>query len=99
MISQLRIRFTSRAALLFIMLNVADIALTALALSLGSRELNYIYSTLGSPVLIGAVKMLTVGILIPGLGLFNRSHILNWLNVGMALVVAWNLAAVLSWSL
>jgi hypothetical protein len=99
MMSQLRLRFTSREALLFIMLNVADVALTALALSLGSRELNYIYSALGSPILVATVKMLAVGILIPGLGLFHRSRLLNWLNIGMVLVVSWNIAAVLSWSL
>ncbi len=97
--SQLRIGFGSKAALLFITLNVADIALTALALSLGSRELNYVYSALGSPVLLAAIKMLTAGIVLLGLGLFRRSHLLSWLNVGMVLIVSWNVMSVLSWSL
>ena len=105
--SQLRARFTSgaassftsRAALVFIILNVADISLSALAISSGSHELNYIYSALGSPILIAAVKMLTAGVVILVLGMFQRSHILNWLNVGMALIVGWNVIALVSWSL
>jgi len=97
--SRVALLFISRAALLFIILNVADIALSTLALSLGSHELNHIYSALGSPILVAAVKMLTVGIVILGLGLFHRSHLLNWLNIGMALIVSWNVVAVLSWSL
>lgn len=105
--SQLRARFTSgaassftsKAALLFITLNVADIALSTLAISSGSQEINYIYSALGSPILIAAVKMLTAGVVILVLGLSNRSHILKWLNVGMALIVGWNVMALLTWSL
>lgn len=81
------------------MLNVADITLTVLALSLGSHELNYIYSALGSPTLVVIIKMLMVGGVILALGVFRRVHLLNWLNIGMALIVGWNVAAVLSWSL
>jgi hypothetical protein len=99
MMSQLRVTLSPRIALPFIILNVADVALTALALSLGSRELNYIYSALGSPILVVAIKMLMVGGVILALGLLRRTHLLIWLNIGMALVVVWNVAAVLSWSL
>ena len=78
---------------------MADIVLSTLAISSGSHELNYIYSALGSPILVAAVKMLTAGIVILVLGLFHRSRILKWLNVGMALIVSWNVMAVLTWSL
>jgi hypothetical protein len=99
MMSQLRVALSPRIALPFIVLNVADITLTVLALSLGGRELNYIYSALGSPILVVAVKMLLVGGVVLALGLFRRTHLLNWLNIGMALIVVWNVAALLSWSL
>ncbi len=98
MMTQLRIGFTSKAALLFIALNLADIALTVFALSLGSRELNYVYSSLGSPALLVTVKMLTAGIVVLGLGVLNRSRLLSWVNIGMVLIVIWNVLAVLSWS-
>ena len=91
--------FTSKAALVFIILNAADIILSTLAISAGSQELNYIYTALGSPVLIAVVKLLAAGIVILVLGLFHRSRILNWLNIGMALIVSWNVMALLSWSL
>jgi hypothetical protein len=97
--SQLRVTLSPRIALPFIILNVADIVLTVLALSLGSRELNYIYSALGSPILVVAIKMLMVGGVILALGVSRRTHLLSWVNIGMALVVGWNIAAVLSWSL
>jgi hypothetical protein len=99
MMSRLRVTLSPRIALPFIILNVADITLTMLALSLGSHELNYIYSALGNPILVIATKMLMVGGVILALGVSRRTHLLNWLNVGMALIVVWNVAAVVSWSL
>lgn len=85
--------------MLFIILNVADVVLSTLAISAGSHELNYIYSAMGNPILIAAVKMFAAGVVILVLGLFHRSRILNWLNIGMALIVSWNVMALLTWSL
>jgi len=97
--SQLRAIMTSRPTLLFIILNVADISLTTRALSLGGRELNLVYSTAGSPLLMTTIKMLLVGFVVVALGVFRRSRLLNWLNIGMALVVGWGIFALLSWSI
>jgi hypothetical protein len=81
------------------MLNVADIFLTMRTLSLGGRELNLVYSAAGSPLLMTTIKMLLVGVVILALVVFRRSRLLNWLNIGMALVVGWGIVALLSWSI
>jgi hypothetical protein len=45
------------------------------------------------------IKMLLVGFVVVALGVFRRSRLLNWLNIGMALVVGWGIFALLSWSI
>ena len=99
MVSQLSAAFTSRGSLLFITLNIADAALTTSALSSGGSELNPFYFALGNPIVVLAAKILLVGVIILGLVMSRRLHLLNWLNIGMGLIVAWNVMALLSWSL
>jgi len=90
---------TSTRVFLFVSLNVIDIALTAFALSLGASEVNYIYAAAGSPVNMMVMKLMLAGAVISGLLLFHRTNILNWVNIGLVLVVLWNVVAIVSWSL
>ena len=90
---------TSTRVFLFVSLNIIDIALTAFALSLGASEMNYIYATAGGPVNMLMMKMMLAGAVISGLLLFRRTNMLNWLNIGLVLVVLWNVVAIISWSL
>ena len=90
---------TSTRVFLFVSLNIIDIALTAFALSLGASEMNYIYATAGGPVNMLMMKIMLAGAVISGLLLFRRTNMLNWLNIGLVLVVLWNVVAIISWSL
>ncbi len=83
---------------LFISLNVADVLLTVASLSLGARELNPVYSAAG-PVGIAAIRTFILGIVLLALFLSRRIHLLNWLNIGLILVVIWNIVAVISWAI
>lgn len=84
---------------LFIALNAVDVALTVKALSLGASEINCVFGTFEHPLEMAAVKMILVGAILLGLVALKRIYLMHWLNAGMALVVVWNVAAVLTWSL
>jgi hypothetical protein len=82
---------------LFVGLNITDVLLTIASLSLGARELNPVYSA-ASPLGIAAIRTVILGIVILALVLSRRIHLINWLNIGLILVVIWNIVAVISWS-
>jgi hypothetical protein len=90
---------TSTRIFLFIALNIIDIALTAFAISLGASEMNYIYAAARNPVNMMALKMMLAGLVISGLLMFRRTDMLHLVNIGMVLVVLWNIVAIISWSL
>lgn len=93
----MRLLLTSKGAPLFIGLNLVDVALTALVLSWGGRELNLIYSSLGSTNLIAVAKLTLVSLVLLGLAISHQLHLLKWMNMGMGLIVAWNLVAAVTW--
>jgi hypothetical protein len=79
----------------FISLNILDSCLTAAALGLGSYELNLLLSpTLGANA---AFKWLISSAVVLILVLNKRGWLLRPLNVGMGLVCAWNIVAILTW--
>ena len=79
----------------FIGLNILDSCLTAAALGLGSYELNPLLGpALGANP---AFKWLVSSALVLILVLCRRGGLLRPLNVGMGLVCAWNIAAILTW--
>jgi hypothetical protein len=79
----------------FIGLNILDSCLTAAALGLGSYELNLLLSpTLGANA---AFKWLISSAVVLILVLNKRGWLLRPLNVGMGLVCAWNIVAILTW--
>ena len=80
---------------LFITLNILDARLTRIALAAGSYELNPILGvSFGSSI---AVKGLISAGIAAALILFKQGRLLKPLNLGMAVVCAWNGVAVLSW--
>jgi len=83
--------------LLFIILNEADIVLTTIALYLGSREMNFILASLESPFLMAGAKALFCITIITLLLGFKCNNLFKYLNIGLTLVVLWNLVAVISW--
>jgi len=89
----------STNVLLFVSLNITDIALTAFALSLGASEMNYIYALAGNPLRMAGLKMLLSAGVISGLLLYRRFDMLNWINIGLIFVVLWNIVAIITWSM
>lgn len=85
-----------KSTLPFVALNLIDIELTWLLLSHGGNELNPVYSSLGSIQLLPITKVILTCLVLLGLGAFHQFHLLKWLNLGMGLVVAWNLVMVIS---
>jgi len=75
----------------FIALNVIDVWLTKWALQLGSREVNPIMALLGDNFEIKVLASIVVAFL---LVFFKRTNILIGLNIGMGLVILWNMSAV-----
>jgi hypothetical protein len=80
----------------FIVLNILDAYLTAMALQLGSYELNpFMHPVVGSNTLF---KWLIASAVVLVLVLIKRAGWLKLLSVGMCLVCFWNLLAIWTWS-
>jgi hypothetical protein len=89
----------TRGVLIFIILNEADIILTTVALYLGSTECNILLASLKSPAMMACGKAVLCLAVIAALIAFKRQYLFKWVNAGMMLVVFWNTAAVVSWSI
>lgn len=74
----------------WIMLNVADLAISMLALNTGCSEVNPILKHLDPPSFI-ACKIAVPVVVLLVLATLDRIHLLKALNICMALVVIWGL--------
>jgi len=93
--SILKALLTDKSVVTFIVLNIADTALTLLLLSWGGTELNPIYSTLGRVQLIPPTKLAFVGLTLLILWNYRLLHLMRWINIGMGLIVAFNILMVI----
>ena len=82
---------------LFAGFNIADLLLTVFLLSIGAPELNPIFASMGNIYVFAVTKIAMVGLVVLALARFNQLHLLKWLNVGMGLIVVWNILAVVTW--
>jgi hypothetical protein len=89
--------YWDRRVFLFVALNIADLLLTLTAISMGSHELNIVYTVAGSTTGMAILKLALAATVVTGLTLFRRTYLLTWINAGMAIVVIWNLIATFSW--
>jgi uncharacterized membrane protein len=76
----------------FVALNLADVWLTMIALSLGAGEVNPIMAFLSGNMEIKALASILVVLVLWALG---RDRLLTPLNIGMALIVVWNASVIL----
>ena len=77
---------------LWIALNLADLALTIVAVKMGLTEINPLFALMTTQIaVLVIVKILLTVAAIVFLALIKKLHLLKWLNIGMAVVVAWNL--------
>jgi hypothetical protein len=86
-----------RQSSLFLSLNVADLGITAFLLSIGAQEMNPIYSSSESLLSLAVTKITLVCLVMVGLVAGNRMHLLKWLNIGLGLIVIWNIVAIVTW--
>jgi hypothetical protein len=93
--STLKALLTDKHIIAFIILNIADVALTLLLLSWGGTELNPIYSSLGHVHLIPPTKLAFVGLTLLALWNYRLLHLVRWVNIGMGLIVAFNITMVI----
>ena len=80
---------------LWLVLNVADLIVTLVALERGCSEVNPMMSGLGAIELVAyklGLTLLVVALLVR----IRRLYLLRWLNVGIALVVVWNAVWILA---
>ena len=83
-----------RGAILWLVLNLVDLAESLVAREIGCGELNP-FIPLNSPILALCYKgLLAVGVLV-FLDRIKRPQLIEWLNIGMILVIAWNALAIL----
>ena len=87
------IKQPSKAVILFILLNVLDVYLTSLALSLGSSELNPVMKLGALPLMKSVLVVLAILLL----WRLDKFYLLKYLNIGMSIVVVYNLVAIWSW--
>jgi len=86
--------WTGRGAILWLMLNLIDLAESLVARAIGCGELNP-FIPLASPALaLGYKVFLTVGVLV-FLESIRKPHLIRWLNMAMSVVIAWNALAIL----
>ena len=88
--STIKALLTDKGIITFLLLNIIDVALTLLLLSWGGTELNPIYSSLERIQLIPPTKFIFVGLTLLVLWNYRLLHLIKWINVGMALIVAFN---------
>jgi hypothetical protein len=86
-----------RQSSLFLSLNVVDLVITAFLLSIGAQEMNPIYASSESLLSLAITKIALVSLVLIGLVAGNRMHLLKWLNIGLGLIVIWNIVAVFTW--
>jgi hypothetical protein len=82
---------------LFLSLNFVDLGITAFLLSIGGQEMNPIYASSGNIYSLAATKIAFTSLILIGLVAGNRMHLLKWLNIGLGLIVIWNIIAVATW--
>ncbi len=80
--------------LTWISLNLADASITLIGIEYGLLEANAILGNFLGPELVVIKFVLAIAVLW-GLHKFRKLHLLLPLNIGMGLVVIWNLAAIL----
>ena len=93
--STLKALLSDKDIITFIVLNIADLALTLLLLSWGGTEMNPIYSSLGRVQLIPPTKLAFVGLTLLALWNFRLLHLVRWINIGMGLIVVFNISMVI----
>lgn len=76
----------------FIALNVADVWLTKIALTLGAGEVNPVMAFLCDNM---EAKIIASVIVVFVIWLLGRDRLLKLLNAGMALIVIWNLTVII----
>jgi len=77
---------------LWIALNLADLALTIVAVKMGLTEINPLFALMTDQIaVLVIVKVILTVAAVVLLALIKKLHLLKWLNIGMAVVVAWNL--------
>lgn len=86
-----------RQSSLFLSLNVADLVITVFLLSIGAQEMNPIYASSQSLLSLAITKVALMSLILVGLVAGNRMHLLKWLNIGLGLIVIWNIVAVVTW--
>lgn len=77
---------------LWIALNLADLTLTIVAVKMGLTEINPLFALMTTNIAaLVIVKILLTMAAVGFLALIKKLYLLRWLNIGMAIVVAWNL--------
>lgn len=80
----LRRELLERKYLVFILLNLIDYFLTRILINMGDTEANPLWRAF--PLEIKLVLAISVGIVLK-----SNTIVLKWLNIGMLMIVVWNL--------
>ena len=92
MLDILRMRLPP-APFIWIALNLADALITGYAVRHGLTEANWLLMSLADGYGLIVAKYILAGVVLAGLYRFRISKLLLPLNVGLAIIVAWNVAA------
>jgi hypothetical protein len=93
--STLRVLFADTGIIAFIGLNVINLALMLLLLSWGGTDMSPVYSSLGHVLLILTTNLAFVSFSLLVLWHFSLLHLLRWINLGVAVIVALNMSMVI----
>ena len=87
-----------KSIILWLILNLLDTLTTILAIERGLSESNPLITWVGGDIeglIIYKVLMTILALLF--LAKIKKLHLLKWLNIGMGLVVIWNITATIIW--
>jgi hypothetical protein len=94
--STLKAVFTNISVTAFIGLNVADLALIVFLLSWGGTEIAPIHCSFNAIQLLPATKMAFISFTLLALWNYQLLYLLRWINLVVAVVVAFNMSMVIS---
>jgi len=86
--------WTYKGAVVWLCLNLVDLAESLIARAIGFGELNP-FIPLDSPMLALCYKVLLAAGALMFLARIDKAHLIVWLNLGMSLIIIWNGLALL----
>lgn len=78
-------------AVSWIILNLLDVFATWRGIQVGAIEIGFLYQVMGNLSVAFGVKLFLAGVVVVLLVQYQKMKLLAWLDLGMLLIVTWNM--------